>query len=76
MVAAVDGEFVEVTYLDGSKEQVLVHQLPLRILLGDWAAESGDEAALVELYCNKEAPWRVDVLWPTAETLGFRAAIR
>jgi hypothetical protein len=52
-LAAVNGsiEFT-VTKRDGTNEKVRIQQLPIR-LLGDWARLIDDEAALVELYCDK-----------------------
>lgn len=43
---------IDVTLRSGAHQKVKVQQLPIR-LLGEWSRIIQDEAALVELYCNK-----------------------
>jgi hypothetical protein len=56
---------------DGSKEKVQVRQLPIR-LLNDWSHMLGDEASLVELYCDKiDKVRRAQLLKLSGETLAL-----
>lgn len=56
MTIILGGVTHEAQMRDGSKEEVKVRQLPIR-LIEKWATAQGDEAALVELYCDKEEGW-------------------
>lgn len=51
-----------VRLLDGTTEEVKIRQLPIRELTDKWARLQGNEAALVELYCNKEEGWADGIL--------------
>jgi len=56
------GVHVEAKMRDGKTEEVKVRQLPTRLLLGKWTTLQGDEAGLVELYCDKPENWDDELL--------------
>ncbi len=56
------GVVVEALFRDGTKEEVKVRQLPIRLLADQWARSQGDEAKLVELYCDKPEGWDDNLL--------------
>ena len=43
---------VEIEYRNGEKDRIEIRELPIK-LLDRWAQFQGDEASLVELYCDK-----------------------
>ena len=53
MTIILGGVVVEALLRDGSKEEVKVRQLPIDDF-GEWAGLQGDEAGLVELYCDRQ----------------------
>ncbi len=65
MTTAIGGKEFEVLMLDGSTQAVKIRQLPIRLLVGRWAQLQGDEAALVELYCDEAEGWD-DLIAPEA----------
>jgi hypothetical protein len=54
---------------DASIEEVKVRQLPIRLLTTKWAQSLGDEAALVELYCDKPEGWDDQLLAESHEEI-------
>lgn len=54
--AVLGSKRVEVEHRDGRKEKVTVRLLPMR-LMPDYQRLAYDEAACIELFCGKDAPW-------------------
>ena len=50
------GVEIPVQHLDGKEELIKVRQIPLR-LMPRYGVSQGDEAALIELFTNKDASW-------------------
>jgi hypothetical protein len=64
MTIILGGINFEAAFRDGSKEEVKVRLLPVEFM-GEWALLQGDEAGLVELYCDRQdklTPDRLNVL--------------
>jgi hypothetical protein len=51
------GVIIQAKLRDGSSEEVKVRQLSNRLLTQKWPGLLGDQAAMVELYCDKEDGW-------------------
>lgn len=62
LTTALGGTMFTAHLLDGATEEVKIRQLPIRALVGQWARLQGDEAGLVELYCDKEEGWADTIL--------------
>jgi hypothetical protein len=65
---AIGGETIEVTHLDGTKENVFVQLLTMRTIIGPFSElKLGDEPGQAEIYCGKKQGW-ADSL--TCDSLG------
>jgi hypothetical protein len=72
LITIAGGIEIEVAHLDGSKESVKVRQIPIS-KIQQFVVALGNEAACIELYCDKPAPTQPnETRW--ADTLTFESA--
>lgn len=62
------GADVTVIMLDGTEQRVMVRQLPIRAMPALLLAQD-DEAASIELYCDKPAGWTDTITRDSAERI-------
>ena len=65
LITIIGGVDLEVEHLDGSKESVKVRQIPVS-KIQQFAFALGNEAEMIELYCDKPKDW--------ADTLTYESA--